>query len=222
MKRLLILFLLVALFTTGCYRVTPKTPPPLGTNIKSNITVDGSMNLTGNLNFDLVNEFAVNPTAVRVSPINPPQGQVINSVVFVYSFDRNNLESLYASWHTLPRHKTGSNITYELQYYWAPDDASAGVVVWCVQPLQLTPNSGDTLIDPLWPPMCVNATAPGTAYEFVSATIPNVTIPYVSPNDEFMYAIFRDAGSTADTYNDDAHLVEFNVRYHGTKLGDLP
>jgi len=213
MKKTIFLLLILVLLT-GCYRNIPKVPPPLGSVITTDI------NLTENLYYNLKNEIPVNPTAVRVSPVNPPQGQVINNVVFVYSFDRNNLESLYASWHTLPRHKTGNNISYDLYFYWAPNDNGVGFVTWCVQPLQMTPDSGDTLMDTLSPPICVNATAPGTAYKLVSAVIPNVTIPYVLPNDEFIYSIYRNA--PADNYNADAHLLEFNVKYYESQLGEKP
>jgi len=219
MKKILF-FLLILVLLTGCYRNIPKTPPPLGTAMNANITINGNINLTGNLNYRAKQELQINPTALKVGPVNPPQEQIIN-LAPVFSFDRTKSEYAYSSFHVGYDQEVGTNISYDVVFYWAPNDNTIGTVRWCVNPLQTSPDTNDTINDAPLGPICINSQSQGIAYQVISAALEDIIIPQVNTTDLFTYSLYRDGANAADTYNDDAHLVEFTVRFYKNNLGEI-
>jgi len=197
-KAVSLLFLLtLSLFLTGCSDEIIVLPRDFS-------SIDGEFKLNDPVEDDL--RFPVSVIKVRGS-----KAPEISE--YFLQFDDRTEEEAYLTMQ-LP-HSRQANSTIQPHFHWQSEDNSAGNVVWCVS------YSCANIYDD-FPNFQTSCT--------ISQSMEDVTTHLMSPMIEINNSlsssamckmrIYRDATATADTYGQDANLMEFDVHVYKDKLGE--
>jgi len=134
--------------------------------------------------------------------------------VYTYAFDKNTEEELFFVLQFPHEMKTGSTISPHV--HWMPTDTDTGTVRWGLEYTWVDINGvfGNTNIiyseDP----------AAGTALTHHLAPFPDISGTGITGvSSMMMVRIFRDAANAADTYDNDAALLEFDIHYQIDTMG---
>jgi hypothetical protein len=182
--------------------------------IENHLNVTGDVNIKGNFTLDVGVEDDL------FFPVSVIKTQGVSNIpeidLYTLNFDDNTMEQAYLTMQ-LP-HKRKADSMLEPHFHWESEDDTSGDVVWCIEVSRA--NIGEAFSD-----LITQCT--------VSSSVSNSSIHIMSPEIELSgtgmtasaigkIRIFRNATDTADTYNADAQLIQFDVHYYIDKLGAEP
>ena len=201
------------LITTGDITTTGNITADWGKFRVINVSYTGK---SANVYYNVTKEIEINPSRFKLPGLNPPGESIINNFP-VLSFDKNTNESAYATMHVIPEYREGSN--WDIAFYWAPEDADAGTVVWCVNVTKVRRENNEVITNP-GTNQCVDDATQTLQYELLKTTKITIDGSGYLEDDGVAFRIHRGADMASDTYDDDAHLVEATIYYNAHKLGD--
>lgn len=160
----------------------------------------------------------INLSGAALTPVGataPDLVDFVNSNLKVFAFDGNNtIERLYGSLEMQHDYFEGTDV--EVHVHWAPTTANAGNVVW-----KMYISWGQK--DELFPVPTLLTAAPvaagGTAWEAKYSELGMLPGAGKIINSQFVLHLFRDPTDPADTYPDDAALVQIGIHYRVNSLG---
>lgn len=126
-----------------------------------------------------------------------------------YLFDDTKQELFFGHTSTPLDWAIGTNITP--YFWWSPDDATAGNVVWEFG-YTLAAN-GEVFTPGDFTTQSITVAAPGTQYEISREAFTSLDFSAATGEGVFNWYLMRDATNAADTYAADARLYTFEFRY---------
>lgn len=169
-----------------------------------------------NVYWNVTDEIDIPVQNLKLPGVNPPSDDIIGETP-VLSYDKAQNESAHGVMHVIPQYKEGSS--WDVAFYWAPDDDSVGSVTWCVNATKIRYGinpitGGDSIIK------CVTDNSNRVKYRLQKADLISFLGTDTINDDMFSFRIFRGADLITDTYDADAHLVMATIYYNSEKAGE--
>lgn len=134
--------------------------------------------------------------------------------VFAVLFDKATEEEVYTAIQLPHNWREGSSI--RAHFHWSPTDTDTGDVVWGIEYswASIGETFGNTTLT------TVTDTASGTADDHLMTSAIVIDGTGQGSSSMIMCRLYRDAANEADTYDADAALLEFDVHYEVSSLGE--
>ena len=188
----------------------------VGNASTASITLSGASPIT--LTDTVWEDLRVPMTAVKAAGVRDPgfikfkDDGAASTGVFAHHFDKSAEEELFFSAQMSHMWKEGTDLKPHV--HWAPSDSGAGNVGWglaCTWD-NISGTYGNTTIT------TVTAAAGGVADKHILSSFPDISGSGKTFSSMLVCRVFRSAAVGADTYDDDAALLELDFHYEIDKI----
>lgn len=179
---------------------------------------DGTMALTGDAT--VFEDFRVALTSTKLGGSADPDFTKVlddgsgSTGVFVLLFNKLVEEEVFTAVQLPHRWREGT--TLYMHFHWIPIDTDTGDVVWGVEytTANIDGTFGNTTL------ATVTDTASGTANTHQMSAAIELDGTGLTASSMILLRLYRDASNVADTYDNDAALIEFDIHFEIDKLGE--
>jgi len=177
-----------------------------------NMSLSGDATVWDDLRFPIV--------SLKLGGVNDPNFVKVlddglgSTGLYAYAFDKTAEEEVFFAVQFPHKRKSGSNVRPHV--HWMPTGTDTGDVVWGLEYSWANINAafGNSTI------ITVTQTASGTVNTHQMALMDAITGTGKTSSSMMLCRVFRDATNVADTYDEDAALIEVDFHIEIDKMGD--
>jgi len=165
----------------------------------------------------LYDDYIIPGISLGKTATNPPDLVELRNGIYLNAFDQTTSEQGFFAVHLLHDLKYGTDMTWHV--HWTHNNASpSGAVKWNIDYSMAKGYETDTFDAPT----TITTTQTAAAQYTHHITPDDMTVPFsasMEPDSVIIGRIYRDAGDAADTFADDAFLIQFDLHYQMAQYG---